>query len=175
MTNIVIVDIDGTLSDASERAEKYLYKEPKDWDKFYDACGSDKPIQEIVDLVCALSDSYGIVFCTGRRRSTNDATRQWLRDNLKTFRYSRKQILSVGKWSEINDARFYIATEDYLFMPTMLEPGKIFFSNPIAWDKVTNENYKYLRFVLEEIVKNNVTLAVREVKDNASIRKGTNP
>ena len=32
MTNIVIVDIDGTLSDASERAEKYLSKEPKDWD-----------------------------------------------------------------------------------------------------------------------------------------------
>lgn len=88
---------------------------------------------------------------------------------------SRKQILSVGKWSEINDARFYIATEDYLFMPTVLEPGKIFFSNPIAWDKVTNENYKYLRFVLEEIVKNNVTLAAREVKDNASVRKGTNP
>lgn len=95
MTNIVIVDIDGTLSDASERAEKYLSKEPKDWDKFYDACGSDKPIQEIVDLVCALSDSYGIVFCTGRRRSTNDATRQWLRDNLKTFRYSRSGVMGL--------------------------------------------------------------------------------
>lgn len=86
MKNIVIVDIDGTLSDASERAEKYLSTEPKDWDKFYAACGSDKPIQEIVDLVCALSDHYGIVFCTGRRRSTNEATRQWLHDNLKTFK-----------------------------------------------------------------------------------------
>lgn len=95
MTNIVIVDIDGTLSDASERAEKYLSKEPKDWDKFYAACGQDKPIREIVDLVCALSDSYGIVFCTGRRRSTNDATRQWLRDNLTTFRYGRSGVMGL--------------------------------------------------------------------------------
>lgn len=95
MTNIIIVDIDGTLSDASERAEKYLSKEPKDWDKFYAACGQDKPIREIVDLVCALSDSYGIVFCTGRRRSTNDATRQWLRDNLTTFCYGRNGVMGL--------------------------------------------------------------------------------
>ena len=86
MKNLVVVDIDGTLSDASERAAKYLSKEPKDWDGFYAACGEDKPIREIVDLVCALSDHYEIVLCTGRRRSTNDATRKWLGDNMTKLR-----------------------------------------------------------------------------------------
>lgn len=96
MTNIVVVDIDGTLSDATERANKFLSKEPKDWDRFYAACGSDKPIKEIVDLVCVLSDQYGIVFCTGRRQSTNNLTRQWLRDNLKNFRgYNRNGVLGL--------------------------------------------------------------------------------
>jgi len=86
MKNLVIVDIDGTLSDASERATKYLSKEPKDWDGFYAACGEDKPRQEILDLVGALSDSYEIVLCTGRRRSTNDATRQWLMKHMTKHR-----------------------------------------------------------------------------------------
>ena len=95
MRSIVVVDIDGTITDASERAAKYLSKEPKDWDGFYAACGHDKPITEMVRLVEALSDSYGIVFCTGRRRSTNDATRLWLRQNLQTFRYSRSGVMGL--------------------------------------------------------------------------------
>ena len=95
MRSIVVVDIDGTITDASERAAKYLSKEPKDWDGFYAACGQDKPITEMVRLVEALSDSYGIVFCTGRRRSTNDATRQWLRDNMPNFRYNRGGVMGL--------------------------------------------------------------------------------
>ena len=95
MRSIVVVDIDGTITDASERAAKYLSKEPKDWDGFYAACGQDKPITEMVRLVEALSDSYVIVFCTGRRRSTNDATRQWLRDNLPNFRYNRGGVMGL--------------------------------------------------------------------------------
>ena len=95
MRSIVVVDIDGTITDAPERAAKYLSKEPKDWDGFYAACGQDKPITEMVRLVEALSDSYGIVFCTGRRRSTNDATRQWLRDNMPNFRYNRGGVMGL--------------------------------------------------------------------------------
>ena len=96
MVNIVVVDIDGTITDASERAQKYLSKEPKDWDGFYNACGQDKPIKEMVHLVEVLSDQYGIVFCTGRRRSTDAATRQWIRDNMKNFRgYTRTGIMGL--------------------------------------------------------------------------------
>lgn len=94
--DIVVVDIDGTITDASERAKKYLNdKKPQDWDGFYAACGQDRPITEIVKLVEALSDSYGIVFCTGRRRSTNEATRQWIRDNMKNFRYNTNGVMGL--------------------------------------------------------------------------------
>lgn len=81
MTDIVIVDIDGTVTDASARAEKYLSKEPKDWEGFYNACGEDKPIFPIINLVEALSVPYKIVYCTGRRKSCEDATRQWFKDH----------------------------------------------------------------------------------------------
>lgn len=93
--DIVVVDIDGTITDASERAKKYLSKTPQDWDGFYAACGQDKPITEIVKLVEALSGSYGIVFCTGRRRSTNEATRQWIRDNMKGLRYNNQGVMGL--------------------------------------------------------------------------------
>lgn len=78
---IVIVDIDGTITDASARAEKYLSQPQKDWEGFYKACGTDKPITPILNLVRVLSISYQIVYCTGRRASCEDATRQWLKDN----------------------------------------------------------------------------------------------
>lgn len=85
MIDIVVVDIDGTITDASERAEKYLSKKPKDWDGFYAACGGDKPIESMCKLVQVLSAEYGIVFCTGRRRSTNGATREWLHRHMQLY------------------------------------------------------------------------------------------
>lgn len=77
MKQVVIVDIDGTVSKVGDRL-KYLKSTPKDWDAFYDACFEDEPIQEIVDLVKVLQDTYRIVFCTGRRESTREVTEKWL-------------------------------------------------------------------------------------------------
>lgn len=74
----VLVDIDGTLSDASERAKKYLVGEKPDWDGFYAACGEDAPIKRVIDVVEVLARTYDIVLCTGRRKSCNEATREWL-------------------------------------------------------------------------------------------------
>ena len=88
---------------------------------------------------------------------------------------SKKEVLSIGKWSEIGDARYYIATVDYLFLPTSVKPGVVCFTTPVAWEDVTNENYKYLKFVLEEIVNSHVTLKAREENSNENDRKGTNP
>jgi len=76
-TPIVVIDIDGTITDASARAEKYLSKETKDWDGFYEACGEDKPIEPIIELVQVLSVHYDIVFCSGRRQSVEQNTKDW--------------------------------------------------------------------------------------------------
>lgn len=74
----LLVDIDGTLSDASNRAKTYLDGEKPDWDGFYAACGEDAPIQRVIDIIEVLSRAYDIVLCTGRCKSCEEATREWL-------------------------------------------------------------------------------------------------
>ena len=76
-TKIIIVDIDGTLSDATDRANKYLGENP-DWDSFYNACGSDAPIKPVIELVETLSFGYKVVFCSGRRESCRLDTEAWI-------------------------------------------------------------------------------------------------
>ena len=78
MKRIVVVDIDGTISQVGERL-KYLKQEPKDWDSFYNDCFEDEPIEEMIDLVYSLYlQGYQLVFCTGRRESCREKTLSWL-------------------------------------------------------------------------------------------------
>lgn len=74
----LLVDIDGTLSDASNRAKTYLGGDKPDWDGFYAACGEDAPIHRVIAIIGTLSHAFDIVLCTGRRKSCEDATREWL-------------------------------------------------------------------------------------------------
>ena len=77
MKNTIIVDIDGTISKVGDRL-KYLKQEPTDWDSFYDACFEDKPITNVIGMLHNLSDTYNLVFCTGRRESVRTQTVKWL-------------------------------------------------------------------------------------------------
>lgn len=74
---IIIVDIDGTISKVGDRL-KYLQQDKPDWDSFYNACFEDEPITEIITMLKILSCSYHIVFCTGRRESVRTITEDWL-------------------------------------------------------------------------------------------------
>lgn len=80
--DIVICDIDGTIAQGGERLK--LLKEPNvDWDRFYEDCFEDSPIDEICFLVEALYKvGYRIVFITGRRESVEAKTRAWIEKNL---------------------------------------------------------------------------------------------
>lgn len=80
MRDIVIVDIDGTLTRVGSRVS-CLEKSPPDWDEFYSRCGEDAPVHEIIRLVNALSHHYRIILCTGRRESCRSATEQWFKEN----------------------------------------------------------------------------------------------
>ena len=75
----LLVDIDGTLSDASERAKKYLGGAVPDWDGFYNACGEDEAFFCVTPIIESLAKHYDIVLCTGRRKSCDTATREWLK------------------------------------------------------------------------------------------------
>lgn len=78
LKNIVIVDIDGTISKVGDRL-KYLKQKPVDWDSFYEACSDDEPIENIINLVKSLElQGYRIVYCTGRKESVREKTKEWI-------------------------------------------------------------------------------------------------
>ena len=79
--DIVIVDIDGTISSVGPRI-KHLRQSPVDWDSFYAECFEDNPIIEMVELVKYLSRKYFIIFCTGRRESVREVTVAWIKANM---------------------------------------------------------------------------------------------
>ena len=89
--NIVIVDIDGTISKIGKR-DKYLIKEPKDWDSFYKDDFDDEPIKEMIELVELLSKKYSIIFCTSRKEIIRDKTQLWI---IKNFSFKS------GLWNSL--------------------------------------------------------------------------
>jgi len=77
MPKVVVVDIDGTISNIGDR-EKYLKQKPPDWDKFYESCFEDDPIDSICALVRVMAQHCMIVYLTGRREKVRDKTERWL-------------------------------------------------------------------------------------------------
>lgn len=77
MKTVIVVDIDGTIARVGDRL-KHIQKDDPDWDSFYNECSEDEPIREVIDLVKEWSKKYLILYCTGRRESTREATKQWI-------------------------------------------------------------------------------------------------
>lgn len=74
----VIFDVDGTLSDSSDRM-KYIEGPKKNWDRFYNEVIFDDPIPEVVWLAQTLRKAgCKIVICTGRPEKIRDLTEHWL-------------------------------------------------------------------------------------------------
>lgn len=111
--NIVIVDIDGTISKIGERL-KYLQQEPRDWDSFYNDCFDDTPIPEMVELVsnlinahCGDHSIYEVVFCTGRREKSREKTTKW--------------FAKICKWSFV-ECRLLMRKDGDLRSDTVVKP-----------------------------------------------------
>ena len=93
----VVVDIDGTISNSEERAAKYLTPQSKDWDSFYQECGTDKPIKLVCELVeLLIANGYTPIFLTGRPERVRDITSLWLEKNIKNY-IPRKDFLFMRK------------------------------------------------------------------------------
>ena len=67
----------------------------------------------------------------------------WMRFNELTkapVYYDRdKSILFYGMGNN-DDARYYVATVDYLHLPEVSCSNEIMFTEPVAWDSVTEDN-----------------------------------
>ena len=76
-----VFDLDGTLADCEHRIH-YIKSEPKDWPAFFAACGADKVIPHVREvmnaLVCA---GHHVEIWTGRSGEVEAETRAWLEAN----------------------------------------------------------------------------------------------
>jgi hypothetical protein len=75
---VVVIDIDGVLSDAASR-QHYLEGPERDWRGFFDACGEDPLIEEMKVLLDHLDPALGVVLLTARPLRVRPATEAWLR------------------------------------------------------------------------------------------------
>ena len=73
----VVVDLDGTLSDASAR-EHHVQATPKNWDAFFAAAGDDPLVDHIARLVELLDPELVVILLTARPTKIRKATLDWL-------------------------------------------------------------------------------------------------
>lgn len=76
-----IIDVDGTLADASHRLHYILEQNPKDWDAFLSdgQVDQDTPIEEVWRVVAAFWKAGNrCIFITGRPERSRIMTRAWL-------------------------------------------------------------------------------------------------
>lgn len=77
----VIVDIDGTVADATHRLH-FVQQQPKQWDEFFKAMILDAPRREVIEEVLALATDYEIVFVSGRPDTYRKETENWLKQHI---------------------------------------------------------------------------------------------
>ena len=78
---VVVVDMDGTIADASRREAKFLRRKKKDWPGFFRDMENDPPIKEVLARVHELSKRHDIVILTGRPEKYRPQTESWLQQH----------------------------------------------------------------------------------------------
>jgi phosphoglycolate phosphatase-like HAD superfamily hydrolase len=78
-SQIVLVDMDGTLADVGHRLH-FINQAArrKNWERFFEGMDADMPIAEIADWVRELAREYRIVIVTGRPEAYRERTIRWL-------------------------------------------------------------------------------------------------
>ncbi len=97
----VVFDMDGVLSDAAGR-QHYLEWPNRDWDAFFEACGEDQVIDEVVRLLDLLDPTLQVVLLTARPIRVQPQTLGWLE------RYRLRWDLLV-----MRESRDYTAARHY--------------------------------------------------------------
>lgn len=76
--NCYIVDIDGTVADASHRIH-LIQNKPKNWPAFFDAAKDDAPILHMRPIVQSLWFHGHVAYMSGRPERIRDVTQDWLK------------------------------------------------------------------------------------------------
>ena len=74
----VVFDLDGVLSDAANRQHYIEGPGRRDWDAFFAACGDDRLIEDVAQLLHLLDPELQIILLTGRPLRVQPQTLAWL-------------------------------------------------------------------------------------------------
>ena len=74
---LVILDLDGVISDASHR-QHFLRGARKDFDGFFAAAGLDPPYETGLALAASIAEDHAVAILTARPYYVVDMTRSWL-------------------------------------------------------------------------------------------------
>lgn len=111
----VVFDIDGTISDASERLH-YIHSKPKNFVAFHSECVNDAPIETTLKLLRFYHDNgYKVILLTRRPKFYRIQSEEWLEkngvpyDNLimcedtytSAIDYKREEIRSLKQFYDI--------------------------------------------------------------------------
>lgn len=92
MKPAIIIDIDGTLSDPSNRRH-FVEGDEKDWKSFNNAMGSDAVNEWCRLIISRFEEDHRIILVSGRSDEYRDITQKWLINNNIGYDalYMRKQ------------------------------------------------------------------------------------
>jgi phosphatidate phosphatase APP1 len=78
MSRVFISDIDGTIANCSHRLH-FIQNGRKDWTGFFEACGRDEPIVDVIELLQRLEEAGSdIIYLSGRSDEVRSQTELWL-------------------------------------------------------------------------------------------------
>lgn len=75
----ILVDIDGTLADISERRK--ILKETNNWDLFFENILQDRVNNWCLEIISKFKADHSIIVVTGRMSKHSDKTLRWLSNN----------------------------------------------------------------------------------------------
>ena len=140
----VIVDLDGTLADNSDR-QHWVAGNRKNWPRFFEEITNDKIVYPVLELIKIFhSCGFKIVVVTGRPEEYRDKTVKWMIENniddfisCYFFRNSRDfredQIVKRDILSDIRRAGFdpKFAIEDRIIVSEMWKSEGLFCLNVV--------------------------------------------
>lgn len=74
---LAVFDLDGTLADTAHR-QRFLERQPRDWDAFFAAASEDPPLERGVALALEYAEECEVVYLTGRPERCRADTVAWL-------------------------------------------------------------------------------------------------
>lgn len=104
MSDYIIFDIDGTISDTAHRVH---HAQMKDWDTFQSLAHEDPVIVKMADLMRMLSLSANVILLTGRNEKYRHVTKQWLADASLDYAYEELLMRPDGDFR--HDAEMKLA------------------------------------------------------------------